>query len=78
MSAHPKPSFYNPCVFEQAGFVVEQREEFIFAVLEPNPDAGKSGVCYAGKHLTVCTTDGLEEATRIAKGLALLAQQDAA
>jgi len=78
MSAQSKPSFYNPCVAQFGDYVVEQRDEFLFAVLEPNPDAGKANVCYSGKRLTVCTTDGVEDATRIAKALALLAQHEAA
>ena len=46
-------------------FVVEQRGEDCFAVLEPNRDAGKQGVCYAGAMLTVCTTDGIEDAAAL-------------
>jgi len=57
--------------------VVEQRSEFHFAVLGPNPDRGKEGVCYSGEYFTVCITDGLEEAKRIAKGLDLLNMIDA-
>lgn len=54
------------------GHVVEKRSEYHFAVLAPNPDAGKEGVCYSGEWFTICTTDGLEEAKRIAYALNLL------
>lgn len=50
-------------------FIIEQREEFRFAVLGPNPDAGKSCVSYAGDYLTVCQTDGRDEAQLIADAL---------
>lgn len=56
---------------EQVVYLVEQRSEFCFAVLGPNPDAGKEGVCYTGKYLTVCTTDGAEDAALIASALNL-------
>ena len=59
------------------GHVVEKRGEFHFAVLGPNPDHGKQGVCYSGEYFTVCTTDGPDEAKRIAKALNLLAMVDA-
>lgn len=50
-------------------FLVEQRSEFFFAVLGPNPDFGKIGVSYAGEHLTVCTMDGRDEAELVAAAL---------
>ena len=57
--------------------VAEKRGEFHFAVLSPNPDAGKQGVCYSGDYLTICTTDGPDEAKKIAKALNLLAAIEA-
>jgi hypothetical protein len=56
---------------KQVIFTVEQRSEYCFAVLGPNPDAGKEGVCYAGANLTICTTDGAEDAALIACALNL-------
>lgn len=50
-------------------FIIEQRAEYRFAVLGPNPDAGKRGVSYSGDYLTVCTTDGRDEAQLIADAL---------
>lgn len=50
-------------------FIIEQRSEFCFAVLGPNPDFGKTCVSYAGEYLTVCTTDGRNEAGLIASAL---------
>lgn len=55
----------------QIVYTVEQRDEFCFAVLGPNPDAGKQGVCYSGDLLTVCTTDGADDAALIASALNL-------
>lgn len=52
--------------------VVEKRGDYHFAVLGPNPDAGKEGVCYSGNYFTICTTDGLEEAKKIARALNVL------
>lgn len=57
------PKRYFPLA---TSFIVNQISEFHFAVLGPNPDAGKDGVCYSGKLLTICTTDGREDAARIA------------
>lgn len=73
MSNPAAKSFYNPCVAQHGAYIVCQLEEFRFSVLEPNPDAGKPGVCYAGAYLTVCTTDGLEAADQVARGLAAAA-----
>jgi hypothetical protein len=50
-------------------FKVEQRDQFHFAVLGPNPDAGKTNVSYSGNFLTVCTMDGLDEANMVAAAL---------
>ena len=36
-----------------------------YTILEPNPDAGKSGVVYAGKYLAVAYTDSREVADQI-------------
>lgn len=52
-------------------YLVEQRSQDCFAVLGPNPDHGKRGVSYAGEHLTICTTDGRDDAVMIAKALNL-------
>lgn len=71
-------SFFNPCVVQHGAYTVAQYDEFSFAVLEPNPDAGRAGVVYAGDRLRVCNTDGVEDASRIARALALLAEHDAA
>jgi hypothetical protein len=38
----------------------EYPDLYLYNVLEPNPDAGKSGVCYAGKYFSV--TNGLDSA----------------
>jgi hypothetical protein len=61
-----------PVTQSQKRHVVEQRSEFHFAVLGPNPGFNKPGVCYSGEYFTICTTDGPEEAKRIAKALDLL------
>lgn len=53
----------------QPRFIVEQRSPDHFAVLRPNPDHNKPGVCYAGEHLTVCTMDGRGEAEMVAAAL---------
>lgn len=52
-------------------YIIEQRGPDCFAVLGPNPDHGKRGVCYAGEHLTICTTDGRADTEMIAKALNL-------
>lgn len=52
-------------------YIIEQRGPDCFAVLGPNPDAGKIGVSYSGDHLTICTTDGRDDAMMIAKALNL-------
>jgi hypothetical protein len=36
-----------------------------YTILEPNPDAGKSGVCYSGSHFGVTTLDNEEDARLI-------------
>ncbi len=36
-----------------------------YTILEPNPDAGKSGVCYSGKYFGVCTLDSQEDTNLI-------------
>jgi hypothetical protein len=54
-------------------YLAEKRGEFHFAVLGSNPDAGKPGVCYSGDYFTICTTDGPDEAKRIARALNMLA-----
>ena len=36
-----------------------------YTILEPNPDAGKSGVCYSGSHFGVTTLDSKEDAQLI-------------
>lgn len=77
MSKSPKPSFFNPCVVQHGAYIVRQFEEFRFTVLGPNPDAGKEGACYSGDLLTICNTDGVEDASRIAAALALADAQDA-
>lgn len=77
-TARPASSFYNPCVVQHGAYIVAQYAEFTFAVLEPNPDAGRTGVCYSGARLRVCMTDGVEDASRIARALALLADHEAA
>lgn len=56
-------------VLISTGYVVEQRSEFCFAVLMPNPDAGKTNTSYSGRYLTMCVTDGRQEATKIALAL---------
>jgi hypothetical protein len=33
-----------------------------YTILEANPDAGKSGVCYSGSHLAICSLDSKEDA----------------
>lgn len=71
-------SFYNACVVQRGAYIVRQFEEFRFTVLGPNPDAGRHGAAYSGDHLTICTTAGVEDAERIARGLALLDAQPAA
>jgi hypothetical protein len=50
-------------------FVVDQRTEWFFVVLGPNPDASKAGTAYTGKHLSLCTTDSREDAELIAAAL---------
>jgi hypothetical protein len=50
-------------------YTVSTRSEFNFAVLGPNPDAGKDCVPYAGKQLTICITDGKDDAELIAAAL---------
>jgi hypothetical protein len=57
--------------------IVEKRGDYHFAVLGPNPDAGKQGVCYSGDYFTICTTDGPDEAKKIAKALNILAAIEA-
>lgn len=52
-----------------ANFKTEQRGQYRFAVLGRNPDAGKQGVSYSGSYLTVCITDGAEDAEMIAAAL---------
>lgn len=52
-------------------YLIEQRSEFCFAVLGPNADFGKPCVSYAGQYLTVCVTDGRDDAVMIAKALNL-------
>ena len=36
-----------------------------YTILAPNPDAGKSGVCYSGSHLAVAQLDYLPDARLI-------------
>lgn len=36
-----------------------------YAILEPNPDYNKSGVCYSGQHLGICVLDSFEDAKLI-------------
>jgi hypothetical protein len=56
--------------------IVEKLGDYHFVVLGPNPDAGKEGLCYSGDFLTICTTESVEEAKRIAKALNLLDSAD--
>lgn len=56
-----------------AQYKVEQLAPFHFAVLGPNPEFGKEGVSYSSEYLTVCTTDGQDDADMIAAALNLLA-----
>ncbi len=37
-----------------------------YTILEPNPDAGKTGVCYSGDFFSVTTLDSKEDAQLIA------------
>jgi hypothetical protein len=48
-------------------YIIEQRGPDCFAVLGPN----KPSVFYAGEYLTICTTDGRDDAEMIAKALNL-------
>lgn len=50
-------------------YIVKERGQDNFAVLGPNPDHGKDCVSYSGQYLTVCTTDGREDAEMIASAL---------
>ena len=38
---------------------------FYYTILEPNPDAGKQGVCYAGQYLAVCDIENEQDAELI-------------
>lgn len=62
-------SAIEPAPIKTPRFFVDERGPDAFAVLGPNPDRGKRGVSYAGRYLTICTTDGRGEADLIAAAL---------
>ena len=47
-------------------WLVEKHKDGTYSVLEPNTEAGMSGVCYAGKYFGVVTSDSKEDAYLIA------------
>lgn len=57
-------------------YKAEKRAEYRYAVLAPNRDAGKDGVSYSGAYLTLCTTDGPDEAALIARAMNELAARE--
>lgn len=50
-------------------FTVEQRDEHVFAVMSLRPGCDQLGVVYSGDKLTLCITDGREEAEAIAAAM---------
>ncbi len=50
-------------------YKVQQRGKDMWAVLGPNPDHNKESVPFNGSHITVCKTDGQNEAEMIADAL---------
>lgn len=43
-------------------WLVEEHQDGTYSILEPNPEAGMPGVCYAGKYFGVVTSDNKEDA----------------